>query len=186
MICHRYTRIPHPEPSSLLPPLPSLWVVPVHQPQASSTMHQTWTGDLFHIWYYTCFNAILPNHPILSLSHRIQKTVLYISVSFAVLYTGLLWLLKSGYSNWNWPALVRFFRNRDCFIGTVLLSFWPDSFRIRPLHHNCFEQTSAWLLWDQAVPLELDGIRLTGCLSCKLFRLFENYSFNLEEKRNSK
>ena len=32
-------RIPHPEPSSLLPPLPSLWVVPVHQPQASSTMH---------------------------------------------------------------------------------------------------------------------------------------------------
>ena len=22
-------------------------------------MHQTWTGDSFHIWYYTCFNAIL-------------------------------------------------------------------------------------------------------------------------------
>jgi len=20
-------------------------------------MHRTWTGDLFHIWYYTCFNA---------------------------------------------------------------------------------------------------------------------------------
>ena len=32
---HRYTCVPHPEPSSLLP-LPSLWVVPVHQPQASS------------------------------------------------------------------------------------------------------------------------------------------------------
>ena len=44
----------------------------------------------FHIWYYTCFNAILPNHPTLSLSHRVQKTVLYISVSFAVSYTGLL------------------------------------------------------------------------------------------------
>ena len=27
---------PHPEPSSLLLPTPSLWVVPVHQPQASS------------------------------------------------------------------------------------------------------------------------------------------------------
>ena len=25
-------------------------------------MHRTWTGDSFHIWYYTCFNAILPNH----------------------------------------------------------------------------------------------------------------------------
>ena len=30
---------------TLLPPLPSLWVVPVHQPQASSTVHRTWTGD---------------------------------------------------------------------------------------------------------------------------------------------
>jgi len=76
----------NPPPSSL--PIPSLWVLPVHQPQASSIMHQTWTGDSFHI-YCTCFNAILPNHPTLSLSHRVQKTVLYISVSFAVSYTGL-------------------------------------------------------------------------------------------------
>ena len=78
----------NPLPSSL--PIPSLWVVPGHQPQASSILHWTWTGDSFHIWYYTYFNAILPNHPTLSLSHRVQKTVLYISVSFAVLYTGLL------------------------------------------------------------------------------------------------
>ena len=35
----------NPPPSSL--PIPSLWVVPVHQPQASSIMHQTWTGDSF-------------------------------------------------------------------------------------------------------------------------------------------
>ena len=46
-IHHRYTRVPHPEPSSL--PIPSLWVVPVHQPHASSIVHQTRTGDLFHI-----------------------------------------------------------------------------------------------------------------------------------------
>ena len=78
----------NPPPSSL--PIPSLWVIPVHQPQASSIMHRTWTGDSFHTWYYTHFNAILPNHPTLSLSHRVQKTVLYISVSFAVSYTGLL------------------------------------------------------------------------------------------------
>ena len=79
---------------TLLPPpfptLPSLWVVPVHQPQASSTVHRTWTGDSFHTCYYTCFNAILPNLPTLSLSHRVHKTDLYISVSFAVSYTGLL------------------------------------------------------------------------------------------------
>ena len=78
----------NPPPSSL--PIPSLWVIPVHQPQASSIVHRTWTGDSFHIWYYTYFNAILPNHPTLSLSHRVQKTLLYISVSFAVSYTGLL------------------------------------------------------------------------------------------------
>ena len=78
----------NPPPSSL--PIPSLWAVPVHQPQASSIVHWTWTGNSFHIWYYTYFNAIIPNHPTLSLSHRVQKTVLYISVSFAVLYTGSL------------------------------------------------------------------------------------------------
>ena len=89
-ICHRYTCVPHPEPSSL--PIPSLWVVPVHQPQASSIVHRTWTGDSFHTWYYICFNAIFPNLPTLSLSHRVHKTVLYISVSFAVSYTGLLLL----------------------------------------------------------------------------------------------
>ena len=80
--------IPNPPPSSL--PIPSLWVIPVHESQATSIMHQTWTGDSFLIWYYTCFNAILPNHPTLSLSHRVQKTVLYIYVSFAVSHMGLL------------------------------------------------------------------------------------------------
>ena len=74
-------------PTSL--PIPSLWVISVHQPQASSIIHWTWTGDSFLIWYYTCFNAILPNHPTLALSHRVQKTVLYICVSFAVSLTGL-------------------------------------------------------------------------------------------------
>ena len=49
-------------------PIPSLWVIPVHQPQASCNLHQTWTGDSFLMWYYTCFNAILQNHPTLSLS----------------------------------------------------------------------------------------------------------------------
>ena len=76
-----------PSPTSF--PIPSLWVIPVHQPQASSIVHRTWTGDSFHICYYTCFNAILPNHPTLTLSHRVQKTVLYICVSFVVSHTVL-------------------------------------------------------------------------------------------------
>ena len=76
-------------PPSTSFPVPSLWVIPVHQPQASCILHWIWTGDSFQIWYYTCFNAILPNHPTLSPSHRVQKTVLYICVSFAVSHTGL-------------------------------------------------------------------------------------------------
>ena len=49
-----------PPPTSL--PIPSLWGIPVHPPRASCIMHWTWTGDSFLIWYYTCFNAIFPNH----------------------------------------------------------------------------------------------------------------------------
>ena len=51
----------NPPPTSL--PIPSLRVVLVHQPQASCILHRTWAGNSFLIWYYTCFNAILPNHP---------------------------------------------------------------------------------------------------------------------------
>ena len=30
---------------------------------APRILHQTWTGNSFLIWYYTCFHAIPPNHP---------------------------------------------------------------------------------------------------------------------------
>ena len=52
-IHHRYIHVPHPEPFSLFPPCTIPLCHPVHQPQASSIVHQTWTGNLFHIWYYT-------------------------------------------------------------------------------------------------------------------------------------
>ena len=61
----------NPPPTSL--PIPSLWVIPVHQPRAPCLMHRTWTGDSFHTWQYTCFNAILPNHPTLATSQQSPK-----------------------------------------------------------------------------------------------------------------
>ena len=76
----------NPPPTSL--PAPSLRVIPVHQPQASCILHRTWTGDSVLIWCYTCFHDIPSNHPTLFLSHRVQKTVLYICVSFDVSHTG--------------------------------------------------------------------------------------------------
>ena len=45
-------------PTSLT--IPSLWVIPAHQPQASCIMHQTWTGQLSHL--YIPIHDYLKNH----------------------------------------------------------------------------------------------------------------------------
>ena len=89
-IHHRYTCVPHTEPSSLLPPR----TIPLGHPTAQAPSIQYCASNLdwrfisYMILYM--FQCHSPNHPTLSLSHRVQKTVLYISVSFAVSYTGLL------------------------------------------------------------------------------------------------
>ena len=89
-IRHRYTCVPHPEPSSLLPP----HAIPLGRPNAPAPSIQyrasnlDWQFVSYIILYM--FQCHSPNHPILSLYHRVHKTVLYISVSFAVSYTGLL------------------------------------------------------------------------------------------------
>ena len=75
----------NPPPTSL--PIPYLWVIPVNQPQASCILHRTWTGDMFLILY--TFQCHSPKSSPTSLSHRVQKIVLYICVSFAVSHTGL-------------------------------------------------------------------------------------------------
>ena len=53
-------------------PIPSLWVIPVHQPWAPCLMHQNWTGNLFHIritYMFQCYSfrsyhpCFLPQSP---------------------------------------------------------------------------------------------------------------------------
>ena len=60
-------------PSSL--PIPSLWVIPLHQPQASSIVHRTWTGDSFHIIHVSMlFSQIIPPSPSPTESKRLFYT----------------------------------------------------------------------------------------------------------------
>ena len=86
---HGFTCVPHPDPPSHLP----LHLIPLGPPSAPGPsavlMHPTWAGDLFHPRYYTCFDAVLSKHPTLTFSHRVQKAVLYICVSFSDLHIGL-------------------------------------------------------------------------------------------------
>ena len=88
-ISHGFTCIPHPDPPFHLP----LYPIPLGLPSApgpsTCLMHPTWAGDLFHPRLYTCFDAVLLKHPTLAFSHRVQKSVLYIYVSFSVLHIGL-------------------------------------------------------------------------------------------------
>ena len=105
-ICHGRTRVPHPEPPAHIPPC----TIPPGHPSAPAAriLYRTWTDDSFLIWYYTCFHDIPPNHPTLSLSHRVQKTVLYFCISFAISHTGLSYLISYG------PYV----------LGQIIKSFW--------------------------------------------------------------
>ena len=65
-----------PPPTSLF--IPSLWVIPVHQPQASCILRQTWTGDLFLILYmFQCHSPKSSPSP----SPTESKRLFYTSVS---------------------------------------------------------------------------------------------------------
>ena len=69
----------NPYPTSL--PIPSLCVIPVHQPWASCIMHRTWTSNSFHIYYIIHvsmpFSKIIPPSP----SPTESKRLFYTSVS---------------------------------------------------------------------------------------------------------
>ena len=107
-IHHGCICVPHPESSSHIP-VPSLWVIPVHQPQVSCILHRTWTGDSFLIWYYTCFNAILSNHPILSLSHRVQRCYIHLRLFSYFAYRVIITIFLNSIYMHYYTVLVFFF-----------------------------------------------------------------------------
>ena len=89
-IRHRYTHVPPPEPSSLLPP----YTIPLDRPSAPGPSIQYralnldwWLVSYMILYMFQC-HSHKSSHP-LPLPQS-PKTVLYISVSFAVSYTGLL------------------------------------------------------------------------------------------------
>ena len=91
-ISHGFTCVPHPNPPSHLPLHPIPLGLPSAPGLSTCLMYPAWAGDLFHLRQYTCFDVVLSKHPTLAFSHRVQKSVLYISVSFPVLHIGLLYL----------------------------------------------------------------------------------------------
>ena len=86
-ISHGFTCVPHHEPLSQLPSHP----IPLGHPSslALSTMSHASNLDWRSVSYIR-FNAILSNYPTAILSHRVQKSVLCICISFSVSHTGSL------------------------------------------------------------------------------------------------
>ena len=79
-IRHRCTRVPLPEPHFQPPSL----YHPSGSSQCTSPEHPVSCIKPGLVIRFTCdtIHVILPNHPTLALSHRVQKTVLYICVYF--------------------------------------------------------------------------------------------------------
>ena len=84
-ISHGFTCVPHPDPRSRLPPHPISLGLPSAPTLSTCLMHSTWAGDLFHPWQYTCFNAVLSEHPTFTFSQspRVFSVHLCLSLCFA-------------------------------------------------------------------------------------------------------
>ena len=103
--------IPIPPPTTLSTLF--LWVFPVHQAQALVSCIPPGL-----VIYFTIDNihAVLLKHPTLTFSHRVQKSVLYICVSFSVLQIAVSHLIfKQCLSHTD---------TADTFINIICMVWW--------------------------------------------------------------
>ena len=87
-ISHGFTCVPHPESPSHLPPHPPSGSSPCTSPEhLSHAPNLDWWSVSYLIIYMFRGCSLISSH--LAFSHRVQKSVLYICVSFSVLHIGL-------------------------------------------------------------------------------------------------
>ena len=76
-ISHGFTCVPHPDPPPTSLPIPSLWVIPVHQPRALVSCIQPGLAICFvidNIHVSVLFSQIIPLSPSLTESKRLFYT----------------------------------------------------------------------------------------------------------------
>ena len=78
-------------------PIPSLWLSQCTGFESPVSCIELGLVLYFTYGNYTCFNGILSNCPTLVFSHRVQKSVLYICVSFAVFHLSKFYIYELIY-----------------------------------------------------------------------------------------
>ena len=104
-----HTHVPHPEPPSHPPPR----TIPPGHPSAPAPriLYQTWTGNSFLIWYYTCFHAI--NRLLyIPIQVKLKKNLFWNNFTFTEelpFYEEFLYVLDSASWRVNmWPSCVEY------------------------------------------------------------------------------
>ena len=113
----------NPSPSSL--PLPSLWVIPVHQPRASCIMHQTWTGDSFHYMIFYMFQCHSPisSHPC-PLPQSPKDCSIHLCLFCCLVYRVIVTIfLNSIYMHYYSVLVFSFLLTSLCIIGSSFIHF---------------------------------------------------------------
>ena len=162
-------------------PIPSLWVIPLHQPQASCIMYQTWTGDSFDMWYFTCFNAILPYHPTLTLSWSPKDCSIHLCLFCCLTYRVQPLFLKIFFlsSLLTLPFCVyvgMLYGTRKSF--RLFFFFIPFTFCFSECNLNCpiFRLTdSSFYVLRSAIELLLSSIRGAVVLFSTILYVLFNY-----------